>query len=168
MDSVQIETGKISLQVNELELTSLVQEICRIQSQVNRTHRIVFEAGGECRIIGDPRLLERVVTNLMSNAVKYSPPNSAVLLKVWGDDSKAVITVKDEGAGMSKDEIQELFQPFQRLSRTGGLAEGTGLGLFSVKRIVEAHGGAIDVDSAPGAGTTVAVTLPVTDSHETQ
>jgi signal transduction histidine kinase len=168
MDSVQIETGNLSLNLIEVELTSLVRNVHRMQSQHITTHRIVFAGNEECRIKGDSRRLERVLLNLISNAVKYSPRSSTVHLQVARHDSSAVISVKDEGEGISPDEIQNLFQPFQRFSRDRNTIEGTGLGLFSIKKIVEGHKGTIQLFSEPGNGTTVKIIFPVSTDHECQ
>jgi Signal transduction histidine kinase len=164
-DSVQIETGSLSLQLIETKLTSLVRNVHHMQSELITTHRIVFEGNEECRIKGDPRRLERVILNLISNAVKYSPQSSTVHVQVARHDSSAVISVRDEGEGISPDEIQNLFQPFQRSSPNRNTIEGTGLGLFSIKKIVEGHKGTIQFFSEPGNGTTVKIIFPVGNDH---
>jgi signal transduction histidine kinase len=165
MDSVQIETGNLSLHLLEVELTSLVRNIHQMQSKLITTHRIVFEGNEECRIKGDSRRLERVILNLISNAVKYSPQSSTVHVQVARHDSSAVIIVKDEGEGISPDEIQNLFQPFQRFSLGRNTIEGTGLGLFSIKKIVEGHNGKVQLFSEPENGTTVKIIFPVSNDH---
>jgi signal transduction histidine kinase len=143
----------------------LVRNVHRLQSELISTHRIVFEGNEECWIKGDSRRLERVILNLISNAVKYSPRSSTVLLRVVRQDSNAVLMIKDEGEGISPDEMQNLFQPFQRLSQARNTIEGTGLGLFSIKKIVEGHKGTIGLFSEPGKGTTVKIIFPVCNDH---
>ncbi|WAC06684.1 MAG: HAMP domain-containing sensor histidine kinase [Thermodesulfobacteriota bacterium] len=165
MDSVQIETGNLSLHLEQVDLTSLVRNVHQMQSKIITTHRIVFEGNQECRIKGDARRLERVILNLISNAIKYSPQASNVHLQVARHDSSAVISVRDEGEGISPDEIQNLFQPFQRSSPNRNTIEGTGLGLFSIKKIVEGHKGTIQFFSEPGNGTTVKIIFPVGNDH---
>jgi signal transduction histidine kinase len=162
MDSARIESGELALQLAEIELTSFVRSIQEVQREMFASHRILFESSGECYVKADKRRLERVFTNLISNAVKYSENGSNVLLKVDRFEADALIIVKDEGVGMDHAEIQKLFQPFTRLDRTKNMAKGTGLGLFSAKKIVEAHGGRICISSESGNGTTVEVRLPVT------
>jgi signal transduction histidine kinase len=93
--------------------------------------------------------------------VKFSEKGSNVLLKVDRFEADALIIVKDEGVGIDHEEIQKLFQPYKRLERTKNMAKGTGPGLFSAKKIVEAHGGSIRISSVSGNGTTVEVRLPV-------
>ncbi len=162
MDSARIETGEMALQLAEIELTSFVRSIQELQRDTFASHQIFFESNGECYVKADKRRLERVFTNLISNAVKYSENGSNVLLKVDRTEADVLILVKDEGVGIDHDEIQKLFQPFKRLDRTKNMAKGTGLGLFSAKKIVEAHGGSIKISSESGNGTTVEIRLPVT------
>jgi two-component system sensor histidine kinase MtrB len=162
MDSARIETGELSLQLAEIDLTSFVRNFQEVHRETFASHRILFEGCGDCYVKVDKGRLERVFTNLISNAVKYSENGSSVLLKVDRFDEEALILVKDEGVGIDEDEIQKLFQPFKRLDRTKDMAKGTGLGLFSAKKIVEAHGGSINISSEPGNGTTVEIRLPVT------
>jgi len=161
MDSARIESGELALQLSEIELTSFVRSIQEVQCETFASHRLVFEGSGECYIRADRGRLERVFTNLISNAAKYSENGSSILLKVDRFEAEAVVVVKDEGVGINGDEMQELFQPFKRLDRTKNMAKGSGLGLFSAKKIVEAHGGSIKISSGSGDGTTVEIRLPV-------
>ena len=109
----------------------------------------------------DPDRLREAVDNLVSNAIKYSPTGGKIELVVTRQDDGTVISVRDEGAGLSPEDISRLFGRFQRLSAkpTGG-ESSTGLGLSIVKRIVELHGGPIAAESAgPGRGATFTITL---------
>ncbi len=160
-DSVQLERGALNLNLKEFDLTCLVQEILKVQAGIITSHRIVFEGGEECRMNGDVRRIERVVLNLITNAIKYSPQKSTVVVKVERCDGKAMVRVKDEGVGISQDDIPFLFQPYKRLRQAHEVAEGTGLGLFSVKGIVESHGGVVRIASEEGKGTTVEILFPV-------
>jgi len=116
--------------------------------------------------ICDPDRLREAVDNLLSNAIKYSPIGGKMELSMSVDDDGAVIAVKDEGAGLSADDLSRLFGRFQRLSAkpTGG-ESSTGLGLSIVKRIVELHGGSVSAESAgPGRGATFTIRLPPASS----
>ncbi|MFQ5665414.1 MAG: sensor histidine kinase [Candidatus Binatia bacterium] len=107
----------------------------------------------------DVRQIERVITNLVDNAVKYTEPGGTVRVTVTRLDDYAVITVHDNGSGIRREDLPKLFDKFQR--QTGSTrTEGTGLGLFIVRAIVEAHRGTVDVSSTLGEGTTVTVRLP--------
>lgn len=161
MDSVQLQTGNLTLNMVELDLGALLSGIQRLQSEMITTHRIMLEGECKCKIKADARRLERAVANLISNAVKYSPRNSLVRIRLEQRGADALISVIDEGAGIPAVDIPSLFQPFRRLPQTLDMAKGTGLGLFSVKKIIDSHGGRIDIESEPGKGTAVTITLPI-------
>src|SRR5262245_46485674 len=111
----------------------------------------------------DPDRMREAVDNLVSNAIKYSPPGGNIELCLAVEPDIAVITVRDEGAGLSQDDMSRLFGRFQRLSARPTSGESsTGLGLSIVKRIVELHGGSIDAASeGPGRGSVFTIRLPV-------
>lgn len=108
----------------------------------------------------DPKLLRHSVVNLLLNAIKYSPPNSQVLLDVITKDNTLEITVSDEGIGIPEDEIDQIFDAFYRTNNSIGI-KGTGLGLNIVKRSVEIMGGTISVKSEVNKGTTFILKIPV-------
>ena len=105
-----------------------------------------------------PQRLGQVATHLLSNAIKYSPPESEVRVVVAADDVVRV-AVTDEGPGMLPEQQRELFRPFSRLARDRSI-QGTGLGLYIANTIAQAHDGQITLQSAPGHGSTFTVTLP--------
>jgi len=110
----------------------------------------------------DPDRLREAVDNLVSNAIKYTPVGGRMELSMYVDDDGIAIRVKDEGPGLSQEDMSRLFGRFQRLSaRPTGGESSTGLGLSIVKRIVELHGGSIAAESpGPGRGTTFTIRLP--------
>jgi signal transduction histidine kinase len=112
-------------------------------------------------IEGDPVVLRRVFDNLLDNARKYSEPGSRIALRAHAGDGGVVVEVSDHGIGIDPDDLAHVFAPFYRTDRSRARATGgVGLGLTLAKRIVDAHHGRIDIDSAPGEGTTVRVVLP--------
>lgn len=108
----------------------------------------------------DERLLRQIVSNLLANAVKYSPEDKVVRMDVAYRDGHLVLTVRDEGMGIPADDIKHLFLPFHRAANVVNIP-GTGLGLSIAKEAAELHGGTITVESQLGVGTTFIVTLPV-------
>ena len=101
--------------------------------------------------------------NLLSNAVKYSPQNSKILVSVVNKDGCILVGVSDEGKGIAPEDQARLFRSFERLQEGSSNKPGLGLGLLVCKRLVEAHGGQIWVDSRPGEGSTFYFSLPVGD-----
>jgi len=161
IDTVQVQTGRLTLDMQEIDLTSLARTIQADQAECLSSHPVCFEGDEECRVLCDARRLERIAVNLISNAVKYSPEQTTILMKVYRHDSYGVLAVKDQGMGIAPEDLKLLFQPFGRLSRSKSGVKGTGLGLFTVKKIVEAHNGRVNVMSEPGAGTTIEILFPL-------
>ena len=111
------------------------------------------------RVDADPDALERILSNLVSNAVKYSPPGSEVRLGARRAGAMVEVEVRDRGVGIADGALARIFEPYYRAAETSTV-RGTGLGLAVVKALVEAHGGAIHVESARGAGTCVTFSVP--------
>jgi PAS domain S-box-containing protein len=151
----------------EPKATDLVALAHRCAEEVtSSTGRDVQVAAAAEKVVGlwDPRGIERVVLNLLTNAIKYSPQGGAVTLQVErvADDATphAEIVVEDEGIGIPAADLPQIFERYRRGRNVGRIA-GTGIGLTGAKQIVERHGGAIDVASTEGAGTRVTVRLPL-------
>lgn len=120
---------------------------------------------GPCVVAGDRRKLREAMTNLVSNALKYSPPGSAVDVAVTRERETIRVAVTDQGPGLSTRDQERLFAPFQRLTPKPTGDEGSsGLGLYIVKQITALHGGDVEVDTAPGMGSTFALVLPALDA----
>ena len=160
VDSVRLEDGNIALSMAEVDLHGLLKTIHAKQATMITTHHLVYE-GVPCLVWGDARRLERVINNLISNAVKYSSCKSSIDIRLRREQDYGVISIKDAGTGIPPEKIPTLFQPYRRLAQTKDMAKGSGLGLFSAKKIIDGHGGRIAIASEPGRGTTVTVELPL-------
>jgi PAS domain S-box-containing protein len=114
----------------------------------------------------DPLLFRRALENLLGNAIKYAPPQTSVLLQVQISDKEVRFAVKDQGPGISQEDVPHIFEIFYR-GKGAGKEQGFGLGLATVKRIIDAHGGRIWVDSTP-KGTTFFFTLPLEPEETSQ
>jgi signal transduction histidine kinase len=157
-DTGGLEFNPVSLDAVEF-CHNLLEEM---QHSVHDSQRINFSATGGCaNLQGDEKLLHYIVTNLLSNALKYSPNGGPVQFNLTCDDAHIVIRVADEGIGIPEDDMKQLFEIFHRAQNVTGIP-GTGLGLAIAKRAAEAHGGTIDVESKEGAGSTFTVRLPLT------
>jgi len=130
-------------------------------------HQITVLATLE-RLVGewDSRRLERVVANLVGNAVKYSPAGGSVTVRIATADGWAILQVQDQGLGIPAQDLPRVFERFHRGANVVGKILGTGVGLASALQIIEQHGGTIVVESEPGSGTCFTVRLPLTDSAD--
>ena len=112
----------------------------------------------------DPIRLEQVIGNLVSNAIKFSPSGGTIVVRARRSGDRAVLEVIDHGIGIAADVLPELFAPFRR--RAPDIAPGAGIGLSVVRRIIVAHGGTIEIESAPHLGSTFRVSLPLVPADE--
>jgi signal transduction histidine kinase len=112
-------------------------------------------------IRGDAERLRQVLQNLIDNAVKYSPVGDEVEVRARRANGRVLIEVSDHGPGIPLDQQRLIFEKFGRADVAGGSKPGTGLGLFIARSIAEAHGGTLDVDSRPEAGSTFRLSLPL-------
>jgi signal transduction histidine kinase len=165
LDTSRLQQGHLALRPAPCDLTALAREVLdRFAEVPERTarHTLAIEAPGP--VIGewDRDRLDQVITNLVSNALKYSPDGGAVRVSVARDaEGWTALAVADEGIGIPPEVQPTLFRPFVRGAAAASAVGGTGLGLYIVDQIARRHGGAVSLVSAPGAGTTVTVHLPV-------
>ena len=113
-------------------------------------------------VFADYARLERIVINLLTNALKYSSPETPVIIRAQQQGAMVGVSITDHGRGITPEDISHLFEQFYRAKREHG-TEGIGLGLYITKRLVEAHGGHIRVESEVGKGSTFSFTLPVVE-----
>jgi signal transduction histidine kinase len=140
-----------------LYMRSLFEQVSESASE---THTLVYDASGDLKhTCVDLTLLHQVVTNLLSNGIKFTPHGGQVELRVTGEEETLTITVKDSGIGIPPADLPHIFEPFHRGQNIGEV-RGTGLGLSIVRECVLRHGGALEVDSKLGEGTTFTVRLP--------
>jgi signal transduction histidine kinase len=173
LDVSRIETGRLALTWESVDLVMLAcMAVVRERDTLPEAsaHQIVLRAeAGPVTVEGDDDRLEQVISNLVSNAVKYSPQGGLVEVVVMCEDERAILEVVDRGMGVPESERDRLFAPFSRApSAVESGVSGTGLGLYISRRIVEAHGGSIELRDTPGGGATFRVTLPVRRLAATQ
>ena len=124
---------------------------------------LTFDNRGDDRLSLEmlPDALEKILSNLLSNALKYCDDNQSITLAVWPEgDDKVALSVEDTGHGMTEDELRQIFERFTRLEKNSRYVQGAGIGLALVKELVTCHHGTIDVKSQPGVGSTFTVVLP--------
>ena len=161
-----LESGEVQLSLHSVDIGKLVEKnvsLNRLLAEAKKI-RLDFEASGEMPVVqADEFRIEQVCNNLISNAIKFSHSGTTVHVRLERLDGAVRLSVQDEGQGIPAQELEKLFQPFATSSVKGTAGEAsTGLGLYIVKRIVEAHGGSVTVDSTPGVGSTFSLTLPAT------
>lgn len=166
LDVAHLQMGKtLLLEAQPTDLVDLAREVASDLQPTSDRHQIRVESDEpEVRGEWDRHRLERVLVNLVSNAIKYSPSGGPITLKVAPERADgarwAVIQVTDRGIGIPPAELPRVFEPYFRGSNVAGSIEGTGLGLSGVRQIVEQHGGRVTVDSQEGVGSTFSIRLP--------
>ncbi|HKI23416.1 MAG TPA: ATP-binding protein [Gaiellaceae bacterium] len=162
LDTSRIESGTFSYSFEDVDLARLVRDSAAAaehgQDEVT-VEAVVREPLPAVR--GDRDRLRQVLVNLIDNAVKYSPPGDRVRVEAEQSDGRVVIEVRDRGPGISPDDQRLIFERFGRANVAEHAKPGTGLGLFIARSIAEAHGGALEVRSAPGRGATFRLSLPL-------
>ncbi|MFL5353496.1 ATP-binding protein [Archangium sp.] len=162
LDATRIEAGRFELSLEERDARELATSVVELYQAGSSSHDLRLLLPEEPVILScDAMRVEQVLHNLVSNALKYSPTGSLVEVSVAPEGDEAVLAVKDQGIGISAEELRHLFAPFRRTGKARETAPGVGLGLSVARRIVEAHGGRIEVDSRPGVGSTFRVCLPL-------
>jgi len=156
------EAGVNKLDAKELDIGAVVRDACELfQSPAeDKDLRLVCDVPGKFSISGDNRMIQRMIANLLDNAIKYTPAGRSVEVKVnTGKNDTVTIAVKDSGIGISEKDMPHIFERFYRCDPSRSEA-GIGLGLSFARAIARAHGGDISVFSKPGQGSTFTVTFP--------
>jgi signal transduction histidine kinase len=159
---IQLERGQLPpLDLERIEvpefITKLVHRMAVLGSDSRVEERFPPDLPPAC---ADPVSLERILTNLITNAIKYSPPNTAVRIAAEAVGEKVHISVRDFGKGITPEDQPRIFERFFR-TRDAGQKRGIGLGLYITRSLVEAHGGRVWVDSEAGKGSVFTFSLPV-------
>jgi signal transduction histidine kinase len=184
LDVSSLESGQLALERATLSLADLVaSELATFAPQAGRRGiAIQLDACPDAVVVGDRRKIRQVVSSLVSNAVKFTPDRGKVGVALrrgplaahepagCGDDAPAIqLVVSDSGIGISRDQVAKIFEPFFQVDSSSTRAfGGTGLGLTLAKAYVEAHGGRIWVDTAPGQGSTFTATFPALRAAEVE
>lgn len=167
LDISKMESGQLELNLVPLEIGELIRQVVDeaavqlSQAEVNvDTHLI----DPPIEVVADREILQRVLGNLLTNAIKFSPSHQSILVSACRDPQrgKVVIALKDHGPGIPEEHHNRIFEKFQQVgARDHGVQAGVGLGLAFCKLAVEAHGGRIEVDSQVGKGSTFSIHLPL-------
>jgi signal transduction histidine kinase len=167
LDLHKIEAGGARLALAEVAPEALVRRAAEDARGIAEPAAVALEvvSGTRRRLRGDPDRLQQVLTNLLSNAVRHSPRGASITIETRDREDRVRISVHDRGPGIARHDLSRIFGKFEQVGSSRSAAtRGTGLGLAISKAIVEQHGGAIGVESAPDAGSTFWFEIPAWDA----
>ena len=157
------ESGDVAITQEPVDLSSMAQSLAEQVEPVAASKKVhlSWECDPGVKITGDPSWIERIILNLVDNAIKFTRPAGHVNVRVSQRDHKGVLEVRDDGIGIAAEAVPHIFERFYRADPSrANRADGVGLGLSLVKWAVDQHHGSIDVESGPGKGSTFRVTFP--------
>lgn len=164
LDFTKIESGKLNLKKEKFNLITFMDNIIELNNLLSVQKNIQIRSGyieKEVLVNADINKLKQVLNNLLSNAMKFSDPDTLINIYIIPSEEEVQVVVADQGKGIPEEELGELFKPFSKTSvRSTAGEKCTGLGLVSVKKIVETHGGRIWVESEVGKGSQFYFTIP--------
>jgi heavy metal sensor kinase len=157
----ELEAGAGNLAVEEVDMAGVVEDACELFQPLaeDKGISVVTEVVTSSFVNGDTQRLQRLVANLLDNAIKYTESEGTIRVSLDGDEAQVLLSVKDTGEGISGDDLANIFERFYRCDPSRSKA-GVGLGLSLVMAIVRSHGGDVAVTSYPGKGSTFTVSLP--------
>lgn len=153
-----VDAGDITLSLKRIDVSHFVAEVVRDLEIITQPHRVSVVLTTEVTAWFDPAKIRQVLTNLLSNAAKFSPAEEPIVVEVSSDDLHVKISVKDRGPGIAPEDMDRLFVKYERL---GSSVKGTGLGLYISHGIVTAHGGDLAALSDGSTGCTFTMQLPL-------
>src|SRR5207302_550937 len=162
LDVSKIRAGKLDYAEETIDIDALIHDIADTMQQISTTHTIAIHGASHRHIVGDSDRLGQVFTNLISNAVKYSPQANQVDISLAASQHTVTVSVRDYGIGIPKEHQQKIFDRFYRASEVRDQTfPGLGMGLYISSEIVKRHGGRLWVESTEGKGATFFISLPI-------
>jgi signal transduction histidine kinase len=161
LDLTSLDSGELRVAAEPVALAALVDETLPLLGALRERRGVTLAVEvGDLAVQADPTRLRQVLLNLLSNAIKYNRAGGHVALRARADGDRVELEVADTGRGLDRAQLQDLFQPFNRLGAERDGIEGTGIGLAIVKALTERMGGHVAVESRPGVGSCFTLTLP--------
>ncbi|MCW9033073.1 MAG: PAS domain S-box protein [Rhodospirillales bacterium] len=172
LDLTKIEVGKMDISIEDINTRTILNECLSLIETIANSHHIEIVIGDGFQMVpwvrADQTRLKQSLLNLLSNAIKYNSKNGKLTLDCQETSHSALrISIADTGVGIPADQLNELFEPFNRLKAEGSKIEGTGIGLTITKQLIEMMGGQIGVQSEVGKGTTFWIDLPLSTESNT-
>src|SRR5665213_246479 len=159
-DATKINSGKLKLDISTFDFKEMIKEAIETIQVLQPSYNIIVKSDGDIKVPGDRYRLIQVVTNYLSNGIKYSNGKTDVILTISHDEKSVSVSVKDEGLGIPKNQLPYIFNRFFRAEKTRNL-EGIGLGLYLCRQIIHAHKGMVWVESEEGKGSTFYFSIPL-------
>ncbi|ACU04019.1 PAS domain S-box protein [Pedobacter heparinus] len=160
LNVTRINEGQMALVKKKFSFNKMIDECCSQVRQLG-THELVVQGVKELQIVADENRIEQVISNFVTNAVKYATASREIFLKIEDLDQQVKISVRDTGPGIPANKLPHLFDRYFRADQTGAQVSGLGLGLYICADIIKRHGGEIGVDSIEGVGSTFWFTIPI-------
>jgi signal transduction histidine kinase len=163
LDLARLESGRVQFRKSTFDIMDLLHECSDVVASKAEEDHIqirVIEPEGPSMVDADRDKIKQVILNLLSNALKYNRPNGSVILKAISSEGQIQVSVQDTGIGIPEDAVGHIFEKFYRVRDHETKASGTGLGLSICKKIIQGHGGTIEIKSKIGIGTNIICTLP--------
>jgi signal transduction histidine kinase len=161
VDSLRMESGQLALRTSEVDLLATVFDMKEQMREVMEMDRVRVEIPDRLAFVtADPYRVERILVNLVSNALKYSKPDTEVRVSFAQREGEVEVSIADRGPGIAQDKMGRLFKKYGGSAEQSFGRESLGLGLYITKGLVEAHGGRIWAESEEGKGSTFSFTLP--------
>jgi signal transduction histidine kinase len=162
LDVTRIQGGKLQFNENLFCFDDLVSEVVEEIQRTTDRHRIEIEGASRRALCGDKDRIGQVITNILTNAIKYSPRSDLICVRTLVDEESLTLSVQDFGVGIPMERQQQIFERFYRIDGNESIP-GIGLGLYISKEIIRRHGGTIWVESQQGSGSTFSFSLPIQD-----
>ncbi|MGL5330581.1 MAG: sensor histidine kinase, partial [Peptostreptococcaceae bacterium] len=165
IDIAKVDSGFMNLQLKNIEIVSLIESLVLsiVPYAKSKNLEVLFDTQEEEIVMSvDPNKIERIILNLLSNAIKFSKKHGQILCNINKENDTLVISIKDNGIGIDKENLDKIFEKFAQVEDTFiRKNEGSGIGLALVKSFVDLHGGSIEVDSKVNEGSIFTIKLPI-------
>lgn len=156
-----LQSGKMVLYLQEIDINKLIREVVIDFQYTTASHEIIEEGTLQETVLCDKNRIQQVLTNLLTNAIKYSPNNNKIIIKLYTKKNDVIVAVQDFGSGIAKKDLPNIFNRFYRTMERKEGVEGFGLGLFISSEIIKRHKGKIWVESQKGKGSIFYFSLPL-------
>lgn len=165
LDISKIESGKLKFNMDTFCLDQLLNNVIEIQQQTNPEYRISLKGKVDIPVYADEMRIEQVITNFLTNAIKYSPDHKEILVTVNVNNDELYLAVKDYGIGMDEHQSKQVFEKFYRVEESSTRFQGLGIGLYISSEIISRHGGSIGVKSKLGEGSEFYFIVPINNTE---